>query len=132
MNRNRRSLPKQMRKAMEKNIKEGQDELSEERLLRTDELTPKKALKRYPQKRQKVEKPLMDATVKRMEIKKTKKTTKQSKRTSTEEVDHHESPPAYEHREGERWEKTLVQQNQMKRKILTNKMQKRRGKRKAS
>lgn len=128
MNRNRRPLDKQTRKKVEKQVKKGQKELSSEELPRSDELTPKEALGKYPKKRQKAEKPLMDATVKGMEAKKKKKLAKHSKRTTPGEVDHRESPPANEHREGQRWEKTLAKQNQGKRKALTSKLQKRPGK----
>lgn len=121
-------MSKETRKEMHKEIKKGQKELTEEELLRTDVLTPKKALDRYPPKRQKVEKPLMEATVKGMEIKKKKKETKHSKRTSPGEVEHRESSPAYEHREGKRWEKTLAKQNTGKRKAVTAKLQKRQSK----
>lgn len=128
MNRNRRPLDKKNRKDVEKQVKKGQEELSEEELLRSDQLSPEEALAKYPKKRQKVEKPLMDSTVKGMEIKKKKKQAKHSKRTTPGEVNHRESPPAYEHREGARWEKTLAKQNQGKRKSVTSKLQKRDGK----
>ena len=124
MNQNRRPIDKQTRKKMEKQVKKGQKELSSEELPRTDELTPEEALSKYPKKRQKAEKPLMDSTVKGMEIKKKKKQAKHSKRTTPGEVDHRESPPAAQHKEGQRWEKTLTKQNQGKRKALTSKLQK--------
>jgi hypothetical protein len=128
MNRNRRPLPKQTRKGMEKEIKKGQKLLKEEEPARTDSLTPEKALKKYPPKRQKVEKPLMDAVVKKMEIKKKKSPMHESKRTTPGDVPHRETPPAWEHREGERWEKTLTQQNKNSRKKLTSQLQKRSSK----
>jgi len=121
-------MDKQTRKKMEKQIKKGQKELSSEEFPRTDELTPEEALSRYPKKRKKVEKPLMDSTVKNMEIKKKKQHTKHSKRTTPGEVEHRETPPAHEHREGQRWEKTLVKQNKAKRKAITSKLQKRQSK----
>lgn len=125
MNRNRRPMPKQTRKQMEKQVKKGQKELAEEDLPRTDTLTPAKALKKYPSKRKKVEKPLMDAVVRQMKIKKKKKSGKHSKRTTPGEVDHRESPPAHVHPESDRWQKTLELQSKTKRKILTAKLQKR-------
>jgi hypothetical protein len=129
MNRNRRSIPKKQRKAIEKEVKKGQEKLAKaEDLPRTDTLTPSDALKIYPKKRKKIEKPLMDSVVKKMQMKKKKKETKHSKRTTPGEVEHRESPPAHIHPEGERWKKTLDVQNRNKRKILTTKLQKRKGK----
>ncbi|NGX26355.1 MAG: hypothetical protein K940chlam6_00273 [Chlamydiae bacterium] len=129
MNRNRRPMPNKKRKALEKEIKKGQKKLSEiEDLPRTDTLTPRDALKKYPAKRQKMEKPLMDSVTKKMGIKKKKKETKHSKRTTPGDVAHRESPPAHAHTENERWQKTLEVQSKTKRKILTSKLQKRRPK----
>ncbi len=129
MNQNRHPMPKKLKKAIEKEIKKGQKKLTEvEELPRTDTLTPKKALKKYPEKVKKVEKPLMDAVVKEMEIKKKKKEHKHSKRTTPGDVDHRESPPAHIHPEGKRWKNTVDKQNQGKRKSLTAKLQKRKSK----
>lgn len=129
MNKNRRPMPKQLRKAAEKEIKKGQKELSkEEDLPRTDTLTPEKALEKYPAKRKKMEKPLMDSVKKKMASEKKKKATKHSKRTTPGEVDHRESSPAHVHTENERWKKTVDMQNKVKGKILDSKLQK--GKRK--
>ena len=126
MNRNRRSMPNQTRKAVEKEIKKGQKKLAEkEDVPRTDTLTPLQALKKYPKKIQKTEKPVLASTVKKMEVKKKKKTAKHSRRTTPGEVEHRESPPAHIHPEGQRWEKTLVQQSKKQRKVLTSKLQKR-------
>lgn len=129
MNKNRRNISSQVRKKMEKEVHKGQKKLSKEPVERTDTLTPKKALKKYPAKQKKEEKPLMDAVVKEMQIKKKKKTTKHSKRTKPGEVDHRESPPASIHPESTRWEKTLVKQNKTHRKELTKKIEKRNSKR---
>ncbi len=126
MNKNRQVLSSQKRKKMEKAIKKGQEGLSiPEDEPRTDTLTPKKALNKYPSKRQKVEKPLMDSTVKNMQAKKAKKQSKHSKRTTPGEVGHRESPPASVHPESTRWKKTVDLQNKGHRKSLTAKLQKR-------
>jgi len=121
-------MPKQLRKASEKEIKKGQKKLLEsEELPRTDTLTPKSALEKYPTKRKKMEKPLMDSVKKQMAIKKKKKSTKHSKRTTPGEVDHRETAPAHVHTENERWKKTVDMQNKVKGKVLTAKLQKRKG-----
>lgn len=127
MSHNRHPLDKKTRKAMEKQVKKGQNDLFEEAPLQ-DELNLEETLAKYRQKQQKTQKSLVDATVKGMEIKKKKKQTKHSKRTTPGEVDHRESPPAAEHREGARWKKTLVKQNQMKRQALASKLKKRESK----
>jgi hypothetical protein len=125
MNKNRRPLAKQTRKKLEKEIKKGQKKLSEpEELPRTDTLTPKEALKKYPAKQKKVEKPLMDAVKKKMVIDKKKKTAKRSKRTTPGDVDHREAAPAHVHTENEWWKKTVDMQNKVKGKILNAKLQK--------
>jgi len=124
MNRNRKPIPNKTRKKMEKEVKKGQKKLLKEDELRTDTLTPEDALKKYPAKRQKVEKPLMESVMKKMQIKKKKKSAKHSKRTTPGEVDHRESSPAHPHTESERWKKTVDMQNNMKRKALTSKLQK--------
>lgn len=130
MNRNRRPMAKQNRKASQKEVKKGQKNLAQkEELPRTDTLTPKKALKKYPSKIKKIEKPLMDSVVNSMKNKKAKKESKHhSKRTTPGEVDHRDSPPAHIHTENERWKETLAKQNKFDRKILTQKLQRRKGK----
>lgn len=121
MNRNRRPMPKKMRKEMEKEVKKGQKALSSEEELRSNELTSDAMLKQYP----KAKKSLVDAAIKGMEVKKKKKSGKHSKRTTPGEVDHRETPPAHIHPENERWQKTLEMQSKGKRKSLTSKLQKR-------
>ncbi len=125
MNRNRRQMAKRNRKEMEKEVKKGQKKLdSAEELPRSDQLEADELLKQYP----KVSKPLIDSTVKGMEIKKTKSHAKHSKRTTPGEVDHRESPPAHIHPENERWDQTLKMQSKGKGKSLDTKLQKRKGK----
>ncbi|MDN3506776.1 MAG: hypothetical protein P0S96_06065 [Simkaniaceae bacterium] len=120
MNKNRRPLAKKTRKALEKEIKKGQKELSKtEDLPRTDTLTTEKALEKYPAK-----KPLVDSVKRKMAAEKKKKASKHSKRTSPGEVDHRESSPAHPHTENERWKKTVDMQNKVKGKILDSKLQK--------
>lgn len=80
-------MPNKEAKKAGKAIKLAQKGLiSTVKLEKTDELSPKKALARLPSKRQKVEKPLLDATTKGMELKKKAKTAKHSKRTSPKVV----------------------------------------------
>jgi len=128
MNKNRRPLASQTRKKLEKQIKKGQKELEKtEALPRTDTLTTEEALKKYPTKRQKIEKSLTDGVKKNMAVKKKKKAASHSKRTTPGEVDHRESPPASIHPESTRWKKTLDQQNKGKRKELSAKLQKKKS-----
>lgn len=124
-------MSKQNRKAIQKEAKEGQSKLTKkEELLRTDILTPKKALSNYPAKIKKVERPLMKSVVKEMQVKKKKQAgNKQSKRSTPGEVSHRESSPQHVHPENERWKQTLDKQNKLHRKILTRQLQKRKGKR---
>jgi len=126
MNKNRQILTNSLRKNSEKAIKKAQKALSKSPdLLRTDTLLPDEALSQYPAKRRKVEKPLMEATVKKMALEKKKKTTAHSKRTAPGEVSHRESSPKSVHPESTRWEKTVKLQNKVHNKALTRKLQKR-------
>jgi len=125
MNRNRRPMTNKTRKGMEKEIKKGQKNLdTSEEQARSDQLDASGAMKQYP----KINKSLVDSVAKGMEVKKKKKHSKHSKRTTPGEVDHRESPPAHPHTENERWEKTLDLQSKGKGKSLTAKLQKRNGK----
>lgn len=129
MNKNRKPLPSQTRKKQAKEIKKAQKTLSQpKKLARTDTLEVKESLKKYPPKNRKAKAALIDSVVEGMEIKKKRKKAAVSKRTNPEEVDFHESPRAYAHREGARWEKTLVKQNVGKAKSLVAKMAKRASK----
>lgn len=130
MNRNRRQMSKQDRKATQKEVKNGQEKLTQkEEIPRTDTITPKQALQKYPKKIKKIEKPLMDSVANSMRNKKAKNKSKHhSKRTTPGEVDHRDSPPAHIHTENERWKETLVKQNKYDRKILNQKLQRRKGK----
>ena len=126
MNKSRKPLTSAARKKNQKETKKGQKILTEPvELERTDTLTPAAALKKLPAKRKKAEKPLIEAVVKKMEIKKKKSSHKVSKRTTPDEVNFHESAPAYAHQEGARWEKTVIKQNVGSGKALRAKIQKR-------
>lgn len=129
MSQSRRQLDKKSRKNIQKHVKSSQIQPEKEEILRSDQLDPKKALAKYPKKRQKSTKPLIEATIKGMEIKKKKKQTKTSKRTTPGDVHHRESPPANEHREGARSKKNLTKQSLRKRKSITSKLQKRNNQR---
>jgi len=129
MNKNQKSLPIQIKKKQSKVIKKAEQAyaVAEEAVERTDTLKTKESLKKYPPKKRKTKEALVEGVVKGMEAKKKKKKAV-SKRTTPSELDLHESPRAYSHREGERWEKTLVKQNVGKAKSLVAKMAKRASK----
>jgi hypothetical protein len=124
MNKNHKPVDAKTRKKLQKEVKKGQPLLSEEPVLRTDTLTAKKALKKYPVKRQKMEKPLVEKVAQTIRIKKTKKSAKHSKRTTPGQVRHRESPPAHIHPEGEVWNRTSKKQSQINRAALSKKLQK--------
>lgn len=129
MNKNKKSLPIQVKKKQSKIIKKAEHEFAEakEAVERTDILKVKESLKKLPPKSRKQKTALVESVVKGMEAKKKKKKAV-SKRTTPDEMHYHESPRAYSHREGERWEKTLVKQNVGKAKSLVAKMAKRASK----
>ncbi|MBS0629779.1 MAG: hypothetical protein JSS30_06095 [Verrucomicrobia bacterium] len=129
MNKTRKSVDKNVRKKQAKEIKKAQAAYAEaEEAPRTDKLKTAESLKKYPVKTKKSLKPLVEEVVKEMAIKKKKRKASVSKRTTPSELDLHESPRAYAHREGERWEKTIVKQNVGKGKALTAKIVKRASK----
>jgi len=120
MNRNRRPIPAKDRKKMEKEVLKGQKKLAtKKRTPRTDETTAEAEVKKYP----KVKKALVEKTRSAIQTKKKKAAHKTSKRTTPgPENEVSESTPAYDHTEGERWQKTLNLQNKTKRKKLTAKL----------
>lgn len=130
MNRNRRQMSKQNRKAIQKETKKGQTKLTQkEKVPRTDTLSPKQALNKYPKKIKKIEKPLMESVANQMQIKKKKMATfKKAKRTTPGDVRHRETPPEHIHPENERWKIAVDKQNIYHRKELTRKLQRRKGK----
>jgi len=129
MNKNRKSVDKKVRKNQAKEVKKAQKMYAEpEEAPRTDKLRTAESLKKYPTKSRKALKPLVEKVAKGMEIKKTQRKATVSKRTSPSEPHQHESPPAYCHREGAVWEKTVVKQSVGKAKALTSKMDERASK----
>lgn len=129
MNKTKKSLPIQVQKKQSKVIKKAEQDYVQagELLERTDLTKVKEALKKLPPKSRKAKTAIVDKVVEGMEAKKKKKKAV-SKRTTPDEMHYHESPRAYAHREGERWEKTLVQQNVGKAKSLVAKIAKRASK----
>lgn len=126
MSHTRRPMTPRARKAKDKNIKEAEKNFPPpEEVLESDVLTPKDILKKYPKKIRNADKALLDATMKRVAIKRTKKTSPHSKRTTPGEVLTMDATPAHAHREGARWDKTLGVQNKFSGKNLTAKLQKR-------
>ena len=73
MSNNRHQLDKTSKKNIEKNVKSVRNIQKKDSILRSDQLTTDKALSKYPMKRQKTARPLVEATIKNMEIKKKKK-----------------------------------------------------------
>ncbi len=113
MNRSKRSMPKTLRKKMNKEIRVAQINYPVKEMRQySDELTQKEMLKKYPKKvGRKIEEHVagMRGTV---SVKKEKAKHKRivSKRTTPGTVPA-DSPPAHIHPEGKRWIKNLVQQN---------------------
>lgn len=131
MNKNRRPLAQGVRKKVEKEIKGAQAKLAQPKLPpHTDTLTVEEELQKFPLKKRKLEESLVEAVKKSIAVKKAKKATKHSKRSTPGEVNHRESPPASIHTESTRWQKTLTKQAQSKGKKFTTKLQKRRDPRK--
>lgn len=133
MNHGKKPMANQIRKKMEKMVKKDQASLVlKEPAEESDTLTPSKILKKYPLKARKADKSLLDAFEKGIKIKKAKKVAKHSKRTTPgdptcNELTHRDAFPASMHKEGAKWKKTVDMQNQLKRKILTAKLQKKKG-----
>ncbi len=122
MNRNRRSIEKNARKKMTKEIRAAQKNYPPiEEIVRTDTISVKDLLRKYPKKILKKDKELIDSFEKTVEIK--KKKTPHSKRTTPGELSVRDSSPAHVHPESNRWEKTLTlqnktQQNSFRRKLI--------------
>lgn len=129
MNKSRKPADKQVRKNQAKEVKKGQQLLTKpQEAPRSDKLKTAELVKRYPAKTKKALKAAVEETVKEMQVKKTKRKSSTSKRTTPSELDLHESPRAYAHREGARWEKTIVKQNVGEGKALRARIAKRASK----
>lgn len=126
MNHNRRSLDKTTRKKISKEVKKAQKDFGKpEPIVRTDKLTPKDVLKKIPKKVAKTDASLLNAFEKNLEIAKKKKKAPHSKRSTPGlAIDEQDAAPAFVHKEGVRWTKTLTLQNKVKSKSLAHKLAK--------
>jgi hypothetical protein len=125
MNRTKLPLPKQLQKKIKKEVRAAQRPLPREQSLLSDSpLATPLLLKKHPKKES-----LLDASLKRMEIRKKKRLAKKAKRTTPGEVIE-DSPPKSVHVEGRRWIKTLELQNLNNAKTMRRKDANRRGKHK--
>jgi len=108
MNRSKRSMPKTLRKKMNKEIR-GAQVYSKETRQDSDELTKKELLKKYPKKAgKKIEEKV------KPKASKAKQKKMVSKRTSSGPVPG-DSTPAHVHIEGQRWLKNTMKQNLVQR-----------------
>lgn len=114
MNRAKNQLTKQRIKSMRKEVRLAQA-IAPSRS-KAERLPAKEELKSHP-------KASLEKIQKSLRIKKLKRTTKVSKRTTTGEP-YVESAPKHLHIEGERWMKTLIKQNVLKNKRLTKRLSK--------
>ncbi len=89
----------------------------------SDELTAQEMLKRFPKKASPKKKALVEAFKKGIALKKQQKKRIPSKRTTPGETPSLSSP-AFVHKEGARWEKTLKLQNRVQQKSLQRKLSK--------
>ncbi|MBS0653399.1 MAG: hypothetical protein JSR39_07745 [Verrucomicrobia bacterium] len=121
MNRSKRSLNNKLSKKIQKEVRNAQAEYQrpEERAY-SDQLTAREMLKKYPKKVAKKEKSLLDSMQKRVKLKKQVAKRISSKRTNSGEVPS-TSSPAFVHKEGARWIKTLAKQSTVQRKRLQKK-----------
>lgn len=111
MNKSKQPIAKNHNKKMQKEIRVAQSAYPvKEELPRTDKLSAKDALKKYPPKVVKAEAAVIESTQKNMEVKKKKLHANPSKRTTPGEVHGRESAPSNAHNEGTRWIKTLEKQ----------------------
>lgn len=127
MNRSKHSLTSKLSKKIKKEVRNAQVEYArpEERAY-SDQLTAKEMLKKYPKKTVKKEKSLLESMQKRVKAKKQTPKRTSSKRTTPGEVPS-TSTPAFAHKEGARWVKTLTSQNKVQRKSLFKKLSKKKG-----
>lgn len=119
MNRSRRPISASLGKKKDKTVRNSQTgiPIREERKY-SDELTTKEMLKKYPRKVAKKTEEIVMAMGATVRAKKGKAQKKISKRTTPGYIPS-DSTPAYQHREGQRWIKTLNRQASTQRKIDT-------------
>jgi hypothetical protein len=125
MNRSKRFLNNSLEKAMKKEVRKGQRAAPTvlEEPLRSDQLSTRQMLKKYPKKIAKEDAALVLSTLKGMQAKKAKKATKTSKRTTPGMVPANSTPHII-HVEGGRWMKTVQKQTTDQTKKLTRRLAK--------
>ena len=127
MNRSKLSVNNRLSKKIRKEVHNAQKEyLKPEERLYSDQLTTKEMLKKYPKKVAKVKIALLDSMDKGIKLKKKAPTRINSKRTTPAEGLIASAAPAYVHKEGSRWAKTLIVQSKIQRKSLQKKLSKKR------
>jgi hypothetical protein len=121
MNRSKRAMNNKLRKKMSKEIRLAQASYpTPESRSYSDELTTKEMLKKYPKKVAKKHAEAINASKKRIGLKKKAPRKGLSKRTTPGTVPS-DSSPAYPHREGKRWIKNLNKQTLNQRAIASRK-----------
>ncbi|MBS0603620.1 MAG: hypothetical protein JSS60_01135 [Verrucomicrobia bacterium] len=117
MNRSKRSISLKLRKKMTKAIRNAQTGLpSIESRRNSDEMTAKELSRMYPKRGVKKKEELLNAVKKSIMTKRTKTKKSSSKRTTPGKIPA-DTSPAYPHREGKRWIKTLTKQTLAQRAI---------------
>ena len=106
-------MTKQMRKAIKKEVRDGQSQKYASNVSLAEEAI-EKLLSRLPEKSARKTKAQLLSMRKNVETKKTKRLSPHSKRTTPGDVEERDSPPGNQHIEGKRWIKTLTKQTQEK------------------
>ena len=120
MNRSKKQLTKQAQKGIKKTVRKAQSSYAAPRKKEeSDALTAKELKAKFPRKAPSKQKTNYIASKKASPAKKTTKKIP-SKRTNPGKVAS-DSTPAFPHREGERWIKTIAGQQKANRKIQTRK-----------
>jgi hypothetical protein len=119
MNKSKKPMTVQLRKKMKKELRSAAS--MPESIPKSDRITPKDLLSRFPAKAKKGESTILKSLEKKFEARKNHK--KQSKRTTPGTVDQ-KSPPQIVHIEGRRWIKTVTKQSVAKRKVMNRQMAK--------
>lgn len=113
MNRSKRAMPTNMRKKMQKAVRDTQTGSPNiESRFKDNDAAAQDLAKLYPKKN--LNEQSLSRIKKNIHIKKIQNKKNTSKRTTPGEVDD-QSPPAFPHREGKRWMKTIIKQNLTKR-----------------
>jgi hypothetical protein len=108
----KRPMTKRLQKKMAKEVRNAQGRYPVvETRQKSDELTPKEMLKKYPQESARRKEAIVKSMAKEISIKKKAQNKNIGKRTTPGLVSSRDAPPAHIHAEGKRWIKTLVKQN---------------------